>query len=859
MTQQLRSEWALDVSSWVASAQAAGKVTQTEAEKMQRTLKYVERAYADIAKRVGDVQQMGAAHKAAAEGAERAAGATAGMTRELLVLGHELSQGQYKRFGGSLLVLAEYSSTAKNALSALVGPLGIVAAVVGLTAAQVIHGAIEQDKFNKMLVMTGNYAGLTADRLNAVAAAAAKAAHSTIGEAMDATMAAAGTGRVGPEQLQSFTNAVLLTARVTGQTADEVVKDFAQMRDGAAKWAEEHNKSVHFITAAQYELIRRLEETGQAEKAQQVVLDAWNDHLKPVTAQVGYLATAWEGVKAAISGAAHALQEWGKDTTGGEQLQQLKKRLAQIQAESPSMSSEEFRSAYGQQYLGREQAIAALQAQIGLMARLNVAVEENTKREAERKAVDEKGVAARKAGDDLLAQTKSHLNLKKELTEWQIRFNDAAKAGAPFSAEEQKAITDQVRRKYTPPEDKKLATEIQNLIKSLSDEEVKIKAETEYLKQYGRAMDNARLAVLKFRVEQGDLKGSSPKEKQRLLDLAGNVDSAERGKREAEALAHAKQMTDALIAEAKARALSSREEYVARILSEQGIKALNKESAAYLDLADAAGKKYDAMVSAPALAKWAQSMEAEVQKIDAQTAAMGQGTLAAKLATVQTKLLAEAQAEAAKYPERHAEIWVMYVKALDAATAAEKRQYDVSRSAQVGSRTAITKYVEDATNQAKNAESLITGTLRHAEDAFIDLAKTGRLSLGSLFSFMAEEYLRQLFRMTAAKTLFDSSGSLLSLGSIFSNVANFFTPHASGLQSVPYDGYPAILHEGERVLTKTQNAASQGGGISIDMSGATNNIGQGVSRAEVVAGMGQAHDRAVTTIVRRLRNAGISV
>ena len=47
--------------------------------------------------------------------------------------------------------------------------------------------------------------------------------------------------------------------------------------------------------------------------------------------------------------------------------------------------------------------------------------------------------------------------------------------------------------------------------------------------------------------------------------------------------------------------------------------------------------------------------------------------------------------------------------------------------------------------------------------------------------------------------------------------------HASGLRRVPYDGYAAILHMGERVLTareaREQDRAAAGGGISINISG----------------------------------------
>ena len=49
--------------------------------------------------------------------------------------------------------------------------------------------------------------------------------------------------------------------------------------------------------------------------------------------------------------------------------------------------------------------------------------------------------------------------------------------------------------------------------------------------------------------------------------------------------------------------------------------------------------------------------------------------------------------------------------------------------------------------------------------------------------------------------------------------------YATGLDRVPYDNYPAILHEGERVLTASQarsydRGGGAGGGIVINMNGA---------------------------------------
>lgn len=43
--------------------------------------------------------------------------------------------------------------------------------------------------------------------------------------------------------------------------------------------------------------------------------------------------------------------------------------------------------------------------------------------------------------------------------------------------------------------------------------------------------------------------------------------------------------------------------------------------------------------------------------------------------------------------------------------------------------------------------------------------------------------------------------------------------NAYGLRYVPYDGYPAILHEGERVLTAAENRSGAGGGVTVQVSG----------------------------------------
>lgn len=63
------------------------------------------------------------------------------------------------------------------------------------------------------------------------------------------------------------------------------------------------------------------------------------------------------------------------------------------------------------------------------------------------------------------------------------------------------------------------------------------------------------------------------------------------------------------------------------------------------------------------------------------------------------------------------------------------------------------------------------------------------------------------------------------------------SPHAYGLNRVPYDGYPAMLHEGERVLTAQEARAQDDGGqqvVQITLTG-NNFVGTGEEMADQIA------------------------
>lgn len=192
-----------------------------------------------------------------------------------------------------------------------------------------------------------------------------------------------------------------------------------------------------------------------------------------------------------------------------------------------------------------------------------------------------------------------------------------------------------------------------------------------------------------------------------------------------------------------------------------------------------------------------------------------------------------------------------------------RNQRDAEASAfNTGANKALNDYMAAARNQAAFAEKLINGSLQRIEDSLLNFVKTGKLNFKDLFAFMAEEFLRQQIRMQFASVISQagSAGGGFNFGSLLGTVGGWFGfPHAGGLEYVPYDGYPAVLHKGERVQTAIEARQGGGGqGQHFDFSGQQFHIGAGVSRAEVMAAVNQGNAQVEMRIRRLSQQGGLS-
>lgn len=247
-----------------------------------------------------------------------------GVLMPLIQQGSQLSG----TFGGIRGAIAAVGTV----LSPTVLLFGALAAAGGAVGYAFINGAREQKAFQNALVLTNNYAGQTRDSFRGLTQSIASVTGAPLGAVRDALQAVVSTGRFSGESIKDVTTAVSSLAKITGQDAADIVKDFAGMADGVAKWAEQHNKSYHYLNVEQYKYIRQLESQGRTQEAIAFNMKAFNQQLEGSRRNLGYLESAWQTVTTASKNAWDAMLGLGRDDTVADKVAKVTERLAAARA-----------------------------------------------------------------------------------------------------------------------------------------------------------------------------------------------------------------------------------------------------------------------------------------------------------------------------------------------------------------------------------------------------------------------------------------------------------------------------------------------------------------------------------------------
>lgn len=321
------SQIGLTTSQIKLQALAAKGASDTQLAAAAASLKALDDAAVAAAKHAKETREAAAA----SEGFSLASHAA---QRELVVLAHELSQGNVKKFGSSLLVLAETTGAAGLLFSGLAVAVASAAAVIGVFGLAAIKGAEESHALARAIDETGNIAGLTEGKFNDLAAAQAKQTNSSIGASRDLLQSLAASGRFSGEALTAAGTAASYFSKATGASTEEVGKEFVGLADDVVAGADKMNRQYHFLDATQLQYIKTLHEQGDEQKAFIVAADALSERLKGVSTNLGTLESAWQKIKNAASGAWDSMLNVGRSETVEEKLAQVEKQIDQARSSS---------------------------------------------------------------------------------------------------------------------------------------------------------------------------------------------------------------------------------------------------------------------------------------------------------------------------------------------------------------------------------------------------------------------------------------------------------------------------------------------------------------------------------------------
>lgn len=390
-----------------------------------------------VAGEVSQVATVAGAIKTAGHDVEEFGFKTAGAKRELLVLAHELSQGNYSKFGGSMLVLGERTGAASLLFSAAgLAAIALVGALVAVGTAMA-QGASEASAYSKAIALTGNYLGLTNDQLASMAEQIGKTNGATH-TASEALSELVGSGKIAQGALGDVGTAVVAMNRVLGTEIDKAVDVFTKLAEKPAEASAKLNESTHYLTESIYEQISALEAQGRADEAaalaQTTYAQATIARLKDIEGQAGYLAKAWRVIRDDANYAWDAMQGVGRKSTTGDLLADAQKRLA-----------------YVQQNGGNQ---APIQAEISGLARKSFREQENADAVGEKRRAEDLAITGAVATKKWQEQAKGVDAVNRELKKYHDQLNDIRQVNPNSGLLDPKAVAageEAIRKAFEGP------------------------------------------------------------------------------------------------------------------------------------------------------------------------------------------------------------------------------------------------------------------------------------------------------------------------------------------------------------------------------------------------------------------------
>ncbi|CAB3897901.1 hypothetical protein LMG26854_05343 [Achromobacter aegrifaciens] len=713
--------------------------------------------------------------------------------------------GQLKdMFGG----IAPAARALGSTLMGMVNPWTLLAGAAVAFGVAAYQGSQETEKLNRTIRLTGNYAGVTAGNVREMSAAVAGVSGGGLGKARQAVEALVATGQVSKDTISSLSATMVELQRASGQSMDEISKDFARMPDGVTKWAEEHNRSMNFMSLAQWDYIRTLEESGNREAAMQATSRALHDYLgTEATQKVGALERAWKGLKGEISGAWEAMKAFDRDASLDEKIKAVEERIRQREQrlERGALSDVNRRRTEINLTADRSE-LSSLQGQKG--------VEDATAQvRGLNAAANAASIAAAKALDSLDDAANKSRQLKKALEE-NARNEASIRATNPnddrVSATAIRAREAATRKRF---EDKDASAAGQNGISAqLAAMQAQARLREEELRRETTRLEGERARGLLSEEQFIHRRGEAQR--------AALQDELEVVRKQAEIAGGKKQLAE------RERYLGRVKELEAQIVRSQEQEATDIEKyqekirgalrATQLDIENYQGTR-DQQAS---------------RQINAMTLGANDRALVDSINQAQDrfrrlrdgftdKVLREGGARAldsSQYQEGLAKIDAAMLAQVERERAYMQQRVAIQADWKNGALLAVNDWVDGAANMMGQAHQAFTGLFGGLSDGLAKFVQKGKIDIGNL----ADTFIYEVLRMQMRASLSPVFGALSGmLGSGFGAAAGTEN-YASGVQAAGGDGIGALISSNGWAVPHAKGGAYESPSLSAYSSGVYN-------------------------------------
>lgn len=595
----------------------------------------------------------------------------------------------------------------------LVNPM-TVAAASAASLGLVFYDVEKQiSAFNASLFQGGANSGQTVESLAAIAKSAA-ALTGNLSSAKDAVIALAASGRTSEIQFRNLAQAAAAVSMFTGQSAADVGKAFGDLGDNATKAAQKISSEYGLLTAAQYEVIRGLDEQGQRQQALDTLSESLNknaqDRLRRYRESLSEIERDWQNIGTAISNAYSQVK--------GEVFPDDLKQMEIAQRILDTRKEGGFVGALSNLFSFGDNTNQALREQIKLIGDRRTAAAASAKAEADITNREQRRIQTSRELAELAKSARTQAQkLQDDLKDLEKTRSESIKNGG-FGAKEEADYA-------------KARKNIEKEIADIKEREAKKNAP----KSANRGIAEAEntFSRLYAQYDPASQAARALTKEQQQLDLAfkkGKISQEEYGK----ALAQAS--TNYAAAIKGAQGLTQAEQYRAQME-----RKLATERMEYAARADAVGMGQ----------KEAARMQERLQ--------LEQDTNN-RILQLQTEL-ANAQGEKQRQ-DLQAQIDIER-EFLQKRVAAQREGWAQIDQAQAdwsnGARGAFQDYMDSARDVAGQTRNLFSNAFGNMEDAVVDFVKTGKLS----FKDFADQVVADLIRIQVRQAAAGFLGSALGL------------------------------------------------------------------------------------------------